>query len=681
MTGAHKRAASAAALVLLLAAPARAQVTRLEITSRQPAGNGRFETIRGRIHGEVDPANPHNRIIQDIDLAPRNAKGKVEYVATFALTRPIVRVSSSGVLVYSVVNRGNGESSPSPEGHISLVSGWQGDVTPTDVNQTIQVPLAHNADGSAITGPVLARFFDLPSRTTTAQIRIGSLGTAYYAPVALDTSKAALTFHTSETNDGTIGGERRVPSTDWAFADCRTVPFPGTPDPTRVCLKNGFDADKLYELVYTAKDPLVLGVGLAATRDIVSFFRYADADSAGTPNPIAKMVNRSIAIGVSQSGNFLRTFVNLGFNADLADRLVWDGILPYIAGRQTPLDFRFAIPGGAAGLYEPGSEPALTWSRYTDTARGHRAPASLLDRCNQSRTCPKVVEAFGATEFWALRMTPDLIGTDEKADVPLPGNVRRYYMPGTTHGGGLGGFEVSQPLNDRCQLAPNPNPMSDTLRALTTALIDWVVKDVFPPPSRYPTLATGTLVPATAQAIGFPNMANLHPVQANPLLDYDLGPKFGYADMTGEIDRQPPIVKRAIPAYAVRVDTDGNEVAGVASPLHQAPLGTYLGWNLQASGFFKGQLCGFTGGYVPFARTLADRLKSGDPRPSIEERYGTLDGYVCRVTKAADALVRDRLLLTDDRDRIVAAAAASHVLPAGAQSSPELRAIAARACQ
>jgi hypothetical protein len=677
----HKRTAGAAALVLLLACPARAQVTRLEITSRQPTADGRFETIRGRMHGEVDPANPHNRIIQDIDLAPRNANGKVEYVATFALTKPIYRASSSGVLLYSVVNRGNGASSPSAEGHISLVSGWQGDVTPTETNQTIRVPVAQNADGSAITGPVLARFFDLPKGTTTAPIRIGSLGTAFYPPVALDTSKAALTFHTSETNDGRIGGERRVASNDWAFADCRTVPFPGTPDPMRVCLKNGFDTDKLYELVYTAKDPLVLGVGLAATRDIVSFFRYADADAAGTANPIAKMVTRSVAVGVSQSGNFLRTFVNLGFNADLNGRFVWEGILPYIAGRQTPIDFRFAIPGGAAGMYEPGSEPALTWSRYADAARGRPAPASLLDRCNQSRTCPKVIEAFGATEFWALRMTPDLIGTDEKLDVPLPGNVRRYYMPGTTHGGGPGGFEVSQPLNDRCQLATNPNPMSDTLRALTTALIDWVVRDTLPPPSRYPTLAAATLVPATAQAIGFPALGNLYPVQANPLLDYDLGPRFDYADMTGEIDRQPPIIKRAIPAYAVRVDTDGNEVAGVASPLHQAPLGTYLGWNLEASGFFKGQLCGFTGGYVPFARTLADRLKSGDPRPSIEERYGTLDGYVCRVTAAADALVRERLLLKDDRDRIVGAAAKSRVLPAGAESSPELRAIAAKACQ
>src|SRR6185437_5458982 len=199
-----------------------------------------------------------DRIIQDIDLAPRNAKGKVEYVATFALTRPIVRALSSGVLVYSVVNRGNGTSSPSPEGHFSLVSGWQGDVTPTETNQTIRVPVARNADGSSITGPVLARFFDLPSGTTTAPIRIGSLGTAFYMPVALDTSKATLTFHTSETNDGRIGGERRVPSSDWAFADCRTVAFPGTADPTRVCLKNGFDPDKLYELVYTAKDPLVL---------------------------------------------------------------------------------------------------------------------------------------------------------------------------------------------------------------------------------------------------------------------------------------------------------------------------------------------------------------------------------------------------------------------------------------
>jgi hypothetical protein len=360
--------------------------------------------------------------------------------------------------------------------------------------------------------------------------------------------------------------------------------------------------------------------------------------------------------------------------------MVWDGVLPYIAGRQTPLDFRFAVPGGAAALYEPGSEPAITWGRYVDASRGRHA-ASLLDRCSATKTCPKVIEAFGATEFWALRMTPGLVGSDEKTDIPLPDNVRRYYMPGTTHGGGGGGFQVTQPTNDRCSLPQNPNPMSDTLRALTAALVAWVATDTPPPPSRYPRLADGTLVPATAEGIGFPAIPGLRPVEANPLLDYDLGSHFDYGDMTGEIDHQPPAIKQVFPAMAVRVNSDGNEVAGVASVLHQAPLGTYLGWNIQASGFFKGQLCGFTGGYVPFAATAAERTKVNDPRPSLEERYGTQDGYVCVVKRAAAALVRDRFLLQDDADRIVASTSKFRVLPGDADSTPAARAIAARLCQ
>ena len=189
--------------------------------------------------------------------------------------------------------------------------------------------------------------------------------------------------------------------------------------------------------MYTAKDPLVLGLGLAATRDIVSFFRYARADSAGTPNPIANSVSHAVSLGTSQSGNFIKTFVHLGFNEDTSGRIVWDGVFPYIAARQTPMNFRFAAPGGAGTLYELGSEPVLWWSTYTDTVRG-RKPASLLDRCLASRTCPKVIEAFGSTEFWGLRMSPGLVGTDATKDIPLPDIVKRYYMPGTTHGGGRG---------------------------------------------------------------------------------------------------------------------------------------------------------------------------------------------------------------------------------------------------
>ncbi len=657
--------ALAIVFALACASAARAQVTQIEIVSREPAAHGQ-EIMHGRIHGEVDPNDPANAIIQDLPLAPRNARGRVEYIATFALAKPIDLSKASGVLVYQVVNRGNGAATASPDSHITLVSGWQGDVVPTATNQTIIVPIAKQHDGSPITGPMIARFFNIAAGTNTVSIRLSSMGSGppIYPPATLDQPNATLTAYASETAAGVRTGSTIIPRQAWAFADCRTTPFPGTPDPTRLCLRDGFDPAKLYELVYTVKDPLVLGLGLAATRDIVSFFRYA---SAADQNPVAGAITHVIAIGDSQSGNLIKTFIHLGFNQDLSHRVVWDGAFPRIAARQTPINFRFALPGGAATLFEPGSEPVLWWSRYTDTTRGRTAAASLLDRCSATKTCPKIIEAFGSSEFWGLRMSPGLIGTDAKADIPLPDNVRRYYYPGTTHGGGRGGFQLQTDHVSGCVLPANPNPEADTTRALTKALIAWVVDGTPPPPSRYPRLANGELVPATDSLV-------------NPALDYDFGPQFIGNDLSGVISLQPPRITQVLPTYVPAVNSDGNETVGVRSVLHQTPLGTYRGWNITASGFFAGQGCGFVGGYVPFAKTQADRVAQHDSRPSLAERYGTLDGYICSVERAARESVRDRFLLPEDAERLIGEARQSHVLPTDADSSAANRAIAQRLC-
>ena len=674
--GVPLRGTVALAMVMCLhATAARAQVTRLEIMSRepwngsQPVGSaGPYEILRGRIAGEVDPGDSHNTIVQDLQLAPRNARGKVEYVATFALAKPVDLTKTSGVLVYQVVNRGNGGVTPTPRGDISLVSGWQGDVVPTAANQTIAVPVAKNRDGSSVTGPAIARFYNVAAGANTVLIRLSSMGggSAVYPPATLDQTSATLTMHTSETPAGAKSGTVSIPRKAWAFADCRSVAFPGTPDPSRLCVKDGFDPRRLYELAYAVKDPLVLGVGLAATRDIVSFFRHAAADATGTRNPVAGAISHAVSVGDSQSGNFIKTFIHLGFNQDLAGRTVWDGVFPRIAARQTPMNFRFALPGGAATLYEPGSEGVVWWSAYEDKTRA-RSAASLLDRCSASHTCPKVIEAFGSTEFWGLRMSPGLIGTDAARDIPLPDNVRRYYYPGTTHGGGRGGFRVdaAPAAQSGCALPPNPNPESDTTRALTAALVDWVVNGTAPPASRYPLLRKGELVPATRATLHVPDVPGLafNDAILNPVLEYDFGPEFHANDLSGVITRQPPPVTRIIPTYVPSVNADGNETTGVPSVLHQAPLGTYLGWNVTSSGFFAGQGCGFTGGYIPFAKTKADRMKTGDPRLSIEERYGTLEGYVCVVEKAAAQALAERFLLKDDADRLVREAKTSDVLP------------------
>jgi hypothetical protein len=675
-----------AVAAVLMSASAIAHIERIVIdhTQTNPAAGDvpAYEVLRGRAFGELDPKDRRNSTIQDIELAPRNARGRVEYVATFALARPADMRKSSGVLIYDVVNRGNGDVTARAGGHISLVSGWQGDVRPTPANQTIQVPVARNPDGSAITGPLLARFVDVKPGNT-APIRLGfmSASAPFYQPASLDQADATLTSSTRESPSGAREGVVTVPRDQWAFADCSRVPFPGTPDPSQLCLKDGFDPARAYQLVYTARDPLVLGVGLAATRDIVAFFRHAKQDGVGQPNPVAGAVRHAIGIGNSQSGNLIRTFIHLGFNEDQSGRRVWDGAFPRIAARQTPLNHRFAVPGGAAGPYEPGSEGVLWWGSYEDKARG-RPRASLLDRCTLTRTCPKIIEAFGAAEFWGLRMSPDLIGTDAKADIPLPDDVRRYYLPGTTHGGGRGGFRVHSTPGTACELPDNPNPMFDTLAALDAALIDWVTRGTLPPPSRYPLLAKGELAPDTRAAIGFPQLPGV-PFRdglVNPVLDYDFGPKLQMNDLTGIITRQPPDIRQVIPTYVPVVNSDGNETSGVPSVLHQAPLGTYLGWNLTANGYYKGQLCGFVGGYVPFARTHAERLQANDPRASLEERYGTLEGYLCVVKRAAEAAVSNRVLLPKDAQRLISDAESTDAVPRAAASTEENRQIGRRLC-
>jgi hypothetical protein len=667
------------AAILACAVSAQARITRMVVEHRDsPAYQARsfgpagaYERLTGHIYGELDPKDPLNAIITDLQLAARNKRGMVEYSATFSLAKPLDLSKTSGVLIYEVPNRGRAAlAGPATNagamadlfksGHVLVSSGWQGDIPPTDGMETMVVPVAKSPDGSSITGPVLVRFADMRPGTNTLPL-IGGLGAGVpqALPDSLDTSKAQLIRRAGE-------GRENIPvrSTDWAFADCAKTPFPGEADAHKVCVKGGFDPAYLYELVYIAKDPLVLGIGYAATRDLNSFLRYATADETGAANPVAGKISHTVGRGTSQSGNYLRSFIHLGFNQDESKRIVFDGANPNIAVRQNPMNFRFAVPGGAADLYQPGSDGIVWWADYADEAR-HQPAGGLLDRCNATKTCPKIFETFGSSEFWGLRASPDLVGTKADRDIPVPANVRRYYFPGVTHGGGRGGFSTATPSPaGRCELPDNPNPSSDTMRALTEALVDWVVKGAAPPPSQYPRLDRGELVPPTQQALGSPSIPGvpLPDGVQNPLYDYDFGPKFNVRDLSGMITIQPPVVKDILPSLAPKVNSDGNEISGVASVLHQVPLGTYLGWNVTADGYYKGTECGFAGGYVPFAKTKAERLAAGDPRPSLEERYGTHDKYVSLVRTAAAHMVKDRYLLQADADRLIAEAEASNVL-------------------
>jgi hypothetical protein len=458
----------------------------------------------------------------------------------------------------------------------------------------------------------------------------------------------------SETPSGTKGGVRSIDAADWAFADCRTAPFPGTPDPARVCLKSGFDPALLYELVYTAKDPFVLGVGMAATRDVVSFFRYASKDVAGTDNPIGGQITHVIGMGDSQSGRLAKAFLNLGFNEDERGRLVWDGLYARIAGMLGSFNTRFARPGDISELYMPGADGPLWWDDYTDTVRG-RPAWGLLHRCRISNTCPKVIEAYGGPEFWYSRGTVGITGTSGKEDLPLPLNVRRFYSAGTSHGGGGGGFMLGSASVTPKTLANNPNPERETDRALYVALVDWVSRGTLPPPSVYPRVTNGSLVAATAVAMGWPSIPSAPKPDGvvNPVLDYDYGPEFRYNDDSGVITKVPPSVKHVIPTLVPKVDADGNEVGGVKSLLLRMPLGTYTGWNPIASGVLAGRERSLAGGYIPFARTKAERVASGDSRLSIEERYPNLWSYYSAAAAQAADLVKQRLLLPEDAIRLL----------------------------
>ena len=675
------------AAVVALAAPAEARVTRFVIDSKQsPAFNGAtfgsagaYEVLSGRAFGELDPKDTHNSLIQDIGLAPRNARGMVEYTASFQIVKPLDMSKSSHLMWHDVPNRGGKITIVPAErmtGDIGLASGWQGEnsgaTVPSAKNEYVIVPVAHNPDGSAITGPVMGRIFNASG--PNSQPLLVYSNPVPYKPASLDTSKATLTTHASEDIDGKIGKPTTIAAGDWAWAKCDAGhPFPGTPDPTQICLKNGYDPALLYQIVFTAKDPYVLGIGFAAFRDVGSFFRYAAKDDTGAANPIAGGVKWTIGRGVSQSGNFLRQFLHLGFNQDEARKQVFDGAWPIIAGRRISMNVRFGEPDGVLMLYQLGSEGPQWWSPWPDPVRGLPA-LSILDRCNATKTCPKIIEHFGAAEVWGLKLTPEWVGTAGDKDIPLPANVRRYYVSSTQHGGGRGGFSTT-PLDapmcpgtewGKAVFAGNPMPQTETVNALRVHFRDWVMKGTAPPPSVYPKLADGTLVAATKEAMGFPSIPGI-PDKAptgwvNPVLDYDFGPGFNPVDGSGVQTLIPPAIKHVIAMKVPKVDSDGNELGGVPVVLRGAPLGTYLGWNVTAGGFFKDRPCNYAGGMIPFAKTKAERQSKEDPRPSLEERYGNHAGYVAAVQKAADAATAKGFLLADDAKSLVAAAQASNVL-------------------
>ena len=681
-------------------ASVQARVTRIVIDEVRPvpsatgsAGAIAYEQVAGRAFGELDPKLAHNAIIQDIELA-KDADGKVRYTASFVIYKPVDLQQASGLMWHDVPNRGRVFPVAPQEfamGDIGLASAWQGDnagattVKPkATVNglQFLHVPVARYPNGSPVTGRVLARLVNR-SGPASAPLLVQT-NPVPYKPMSLDTRESRLVSRGRENMAGEVFDEQEIASSDWAWAQCDAQrPFPGIPDPTQICLKSGFDLKRLYQVTFEAQDPYVLGVGFAAWRDVGAFFKQARTDDAGTPNPLAGAVQHSIGRGVSQSGNFLRGWLHLGFNQDEAGRQVHDGLWPIIAGRRIALNFRWAQPDGVLELYQAGSEGPQWWLPHPDPVRGLPA-AGILDRCNRTQTCPKIIEHFGSAEVWALKLTPEWVGTDAKQDLPLPANVRRYYIASSHHGGGAGGFDTSLPgaglpaTGPVCPgnnfgqavLPANPVPHRETVNALRVHFRQWVMKGVEPPPSRYPLLSRNELAVAEKSALGFPTLPGLRSTIPErdfimPVHDYDWGPDFNALDGSGIPSLAPPRIKQVLTMLAPKVDADGNELGGVPVVLLDAPLGTYLGWNVTAGGdkpFHQNEICNYVGGMVPFARSQAQRLAQSDPRLSLEERYGTHGGYVNAVRLAAQRAQQAGFLLPEDAQQLIEAAQRSQVL-------------------
>lgn len=655
-------------VMCLIAGQLQAAITKIEITKTESYKNGvsfgeagPYERVYGRAYGEVDPLSPFNEIIQDIKLAPRNAHGHVEYVSDIILLRPVNMAKSNGILYLSLPNRGNAfpvDDYLLTRGYTIVWAAWQGDVLPGNNRVLLKVPVAAE-NGKSITG---RHRVELPVKKNTATLPLGFgyfNGESHhsYETVTLDNSGAVLTKREHETDPKVV-----IPSGDWAFADCSETEFPGKPSTTKISLKGGFEPKYLYELIYTAKDPLVLGLGFAVVRDMGSFLRYNSYDEAQNKNPLLNAelknpVKTTLMQGVSQCGNFVRTFLQLGFNQDENGKIVFDGVNPHIGTRRISLNIRFARPGGGAGqrndhLY-PGNEPPFSWDKTTDPNSG--ITGGILDRCIATNTCPKIIQTFSSSEYWQLRASQRTTDALALKDLEIGPNVRIYLFNGTQHTP----YSFPDPVSG---FKTNGNSYYPQLRALIVALEKWVTEGKEPPANCYSRIDNGTLV--LPEKMNWPDIPG---VEFNGLVNkgamIDFGPDFNMKDASGKL-REPPVEVKGkdYPILVPQVNGDGNEIGGVQNIAMQVPLGTYTGWSLCGENYGKGDLNGLNGMFIPFKKTKAERIQSGDPRLSLEERYGTHQNYVKAVQKAAESLVKKGFLLPMDAQAAVDEAEKSDIL-------------------
>ncbi len=617
----------------VVANPATARLTGLQVLSEEPFAAGAafgdagpYVRITATATGELDPADPANAGIALLNRAPRNARGRVEYSTDVFILRPAYPARGSGVLLYDVTNRGakflmswvNDATEPANgsvndprtladagnaftlrQGDTMVWSGWQPEAATANHGMTIQVPIA--TDGP---NPIVQRI--------RHEFINGTRGPESSAPIRLpypvaDMQTARLTVRSREGDPRTP-----VPRDGWNFRDSRTIqllPFGSAPAPRRI-----------YDLTYDATAPTVDGIGFAATRDLVAYLRQRDG------------IQHAIGFGISLSGRFLRHFLDLGMNRDEDGRLVFDGVLAHIPGAgKVFANEAFAMPFRTATQHEDRFYPEV-WGAYTyrDGPGGGLLHGGGFD--------PLVIESNTSTEYW--QKAASLVHSDpEGQDAALPSTVRMVFVSGTEHIGHAGTLATP----GYCANPRNPNSAGPALRAMLSNLQAWVVRGTVPPDSMVPRQGDGTGVPATA-------------VRRPAIPGVTWAPGDNVVGQPVNWVNPPATPVRPFPTFVSAVDADGNEVAGLRLPPLAVPLGTYAGVNVYRD--MPTELCDRDGTFIPFARTRAERERTGDPRPSLQERYGSRDAYAARVRAAADALVAARLLLREDADRYADAAAA-----------------------
>jgi Alpha/beta hydrolase domain len=675
-------------LVLLLTVVpswSEARVVRFVVEQTRPLADGMsfgsagaYERLDGTAYFEVDPKDPLNAVIVNLDKVPRNARGMVEFASPFVILKPVDMAKGNHKLFYAINNRGNqqaisyfnfgrGGNNPLTAadvgdgflmrlGYTIVDAGWEGDLVSGNGRLVPRFPIARQPDGDAIVATVRIEYSDrtIPEKGTFTLPLEGAANFKAYPAADTNTSHATLTVR-----DSVSGPKTAVPADQWAFGTCPTGKASLAANDTNICVFDGFRADRLYELIYAAKDPIVMGLAYAVTRDIGSFLRYETKDAGGNPNPLTG-ITRIYSFGGSQSGEYQREFLYLGFNEDEAHRKVQDALWVHKSGTHRLFaNVEFADPNTYAleddrHDFLGTSYPPFTFAVTTDPV------SKIRDGLAKRReTDPFVFQTDTESEFWEMKDSLNVVDGRGNA-VPVPNNVRLYLLSSLQHGGN--NPPRSFPGDSgTCENPTNPVYHGPTLRALLIALDAWADKGVKPPDNNYPTLQAGTLVSIDEARRVFPKIPGVNfPMMVNSVELLDFGPSF--KPEGGRLTELPPKIGARYNVYVPKPNEDGLDVAGVRPLEIRVPIGTHTGWNVRKKEFRGPNLCELAGSFIPFAVTQEQRTAAGDPRKSLQERYGSHDGYVRAVRDAAQSLVAERFLLEQDAARYVKEAESSTVL-------------------